>query len=178
MSQFLPFSCSADASTLKRTAAGRPLPYCLPFARCYHEAIRAAFPASREDGEAVKRDWGKLRVMLLTGAFRLGAFLVLIANLCLVRAQEPGKPNPVPPPAPSRLTDVSHDTPAVNIRPGKVIRSDVDLALVNVTVTDPFNRLVTGLEQDNFRVYEDNIEQEIPSLLVLSLISAAVCLTK
>jgi Ca-activated chloride channel family protein len=137
------------------------LPYCLPFAGCYHEPIRAAFPASREDGEAVKRDWGKFRVMLLTGAFRLSAFLVLAANLCLVRAQEPGKPNPVPPPAPSRLTDVSRDTPAVNIRPGKVIRSDVDLALVNVTVTDPFNRLVTGLEQDNFRVYEDNIEQEI-----------------
>jgi len=109
----------------------------------------------------VKRDWGKFRVILLAGAFRLGAFLVLVVNLCLVRAQEPGKPNPVPPPAPSRLTDVSHDTPAVNIRPGKVIRSDVDLALVNVTVTDPFNRLVTGLEQDNFRVYEDNIEQEI-----------------
>jgi len=38
---------------------------------------------------------------------------------------------------------------------------DVDLALVNVTVTDPYNRLVTGLEQDNFRVFEDNIEQEV-----------------
>jgi Ca-activated chloride channel family protein len=38
---------------------------------------------------------------------------------------------------------------------------DVDLALVNVTVTDPYNRLVTGLDPDNFRVYEDNIEQEV-----------------
>jgi len=35
------------------------------------------------------------------------------------------------------------------------------LALVNVTVTDPYNRLVTGLEQENFRVFEDNQEQEI-----------------
>jgi len=69
----------------------------------------------------------------------------------------------VPPPAPAaaRIIDVSHDTPPVTIRPGKVIRTDVDLALVNVTVTDPFNRLVTGLEQDNFRVFEDNVEQEI-----------------
>ncbi len=41
------------------------------------------------------------------------------------------------------------------------MRVDVDLALVNVTVTDPYNRLVTGLETDNFRVFEDNTEQEI-----------------
>jgi len=38
---------------------------------------------------------------------------------------------------------------------------DVDLVLVNVTVTDPFNRLVTGLEQENFRVFEDSAEQEV-----------------
>jgi Ca-activated chloride channel homolog len=37
----------------------------------------------------------------------------------------------------------------------------VDLALVNVTVTDPYGRLVTGLERENFRVFENNIEQEI-----------------
>lgn len=48
-------------------------------------------------------------------------------------------------------------------RPGGKIplRVDVELALVNVTVTDPYNRLVTGLEQENFRVFEDNQEQEI-----------------
>jgi Ca-activated chloride channel homolog len=33
--------------------------------------------------------------------------------------------------------------------------------LVNVTVTDPYNRLVAGLEVDNFRVFEDNVEQEV-----------------
>jgi len=37
----------------------------------------------------------------------------------------------------------------------------VDLALVNVSVTDPYTRLVTGLEPDNFRVFENNVEQEI-----------------
>jgi Ca-activated chloride channel homolog len=47
------------------------------------------------------------------------------------------------------------------IKAGKPIRSEVELALVNVTVTDPYNRLVTGLEKDNFRVYEDGAEQEI-----------------
>ncbi len=41
------------------------------------------------------------------------------------------------------------------------MRLDVELALVNVTVTDPYSRLVTGLEKENFRVYEDGVEQEI-----------------
>jgi Ca-activated chloride channel family protein len=41
------------------------------------------------------------------------------------------------------------------------IKVDVDLVLVNTTVTDPYNRLVTGLERENFRVYEDNQEQEL-----------------
>ncbi|MFZ0211511.1 MAG: VWA domain-containing protein [Candidatus Acidiferrales bacterium] len=41
------------------------------------------------------------------------------------------------------------------------IRKDVKLVTVNVTVTDPYGRLVTGLSQDNFRIYEDGHEQEI-----------------
>ncbi|MGB7022843.1 MAG: VWA domain-containing protein [Candidatus Acidiferrales bacterium] len=41
------------------------------------------------------------------------------------------------------------------------IRKDVNLVLVNVTVTDPYGRLVTGLDQENFRVFEDGKEQEI-----------------
>jgi Ca-activated chloride channel family protein len=57
--------------------------------------------------------------------------------------------------------DVRHDTPGQVIKPGQSVHIDVDLALVNVTVTDPYNRLVTGLEPDNFRVFENNVEQEI-----------------
>jgi Ca-activated chloride channel family protein len=38
---------------------------------------------------------------------------------------------------------------------------DVDLTLVNITVTDPNNRPVTGLESDSFHVFEDNVEQEV-----------------
>jgi Ca-activated chloride channel family protein len=57
--------------------------------------------------------------------------------------------------------DVKHDTPGQVIKQGQSLHIDVDLALVNVTVTDPYDRLVTGLEPDNFRVFENNIEQEI-----------------
>ena len=47
------------------------------------------------------------------------------------------------------------------IKPGQGIKVDVDMTLVNLTVTDPLDRLVTGLERENFRVYEDGIEQEV-----------------
>jgi Ca-activated chloride channel family protein len=57
--------------------------------------------------------------------------------------------------------DVKKDTPGFAVRPSVGLHMDVDLALINVTVTDPYNRLVTGLDPDNFRVYEDNIEQEV-----------------
>jgi Ca-activated chloride channel family protein len=57
--------------------------------------------------------------------------------------------------------DVRKDTPGFAVKPSNGLHMDVDLALINVTVTDPYNRLVTGLDPDNFRVYEDNIEQEV-----------------
>ena len=38
------------------------------------------------------------------------------------------------------------------------------MTLVNLTVTDPLDRLVTGLEKGNFRVYEDGVEQEVLTL--------------
>ena len=44
---------------------------------------------------------------------------------------------------------------------GKPLRVESDLVLVSVTVTDPMNRLVTGLEKDNFRVLESNQAQDI-----------------
>jgi len=51
--------------------------------------------------------------------------------------------------------------PEKKIPGDKRIRVDVDLVLVNTTVTDPYNRLVTGLERENFRVFEDSQEQEV-----------------
>ncbi len=47
-----------------------------------------------------------------------------------------------------------------HIRPLKVA---VDLVLVPVTITDPMNRLVTGLEKENFQLFEGNSKEEIKS---------------
>ena len=41
------------------------------------------------------------------------------------------------------------------------IRIDVDLVLLNATVTDSANRYITGLQKENFQVWEDKIEQEV-----------------
>jgi len=54
--------------------------------------------------------------------------------------------------------------PGPTITSGSVIKSDIDMTLVNVTVTDPLDRLVTGLEKEHFRVFEDGIEQEVQTL--------------
>src|SRR5260370_22909360 len=41
------------------------------------------------------------------------------------------------------------------------IRVDSTLVLIPVTVTDPLNRFVTGLEKENFKIFEDKSPQEI-----------------
>src|SRR6266567_1256160 len=41
------------------------------------------------------------------------------------------------------------------------MKSKVDLVLVPVTVTDPMNRLVTGLDKENFQVYEGKEQQDL-----------------
>ncbi len=64
-------------------------------------------------------------------------------------------------PAAKPADDVRKDTPGIVVNARKGIKMDVDLALINATVTDPYNRLVTGLDPDNFRIFEDNVEQEV-----------------
>jgi len=43
----------------------------------------------------------------------------------------------------------------------KPMRVDVDLVLIPVTVTDPMNRLVTGLEKENFSLWDNGQKEEI-----------------
>jgi Ca-activated chloride channel family protein len=62
---------------------------------------------------------------------------------------------PTTPGAPRVIEDPSLKTHT------KPIKVDVDLVLVNATVTDPMNRLVTGLEKENFSLMEQNTPQDI-----------------
>jgi Ca-activated chloride channel family protein len=69
-----------------------------------------------------------------------------------IPAKDDGKP---------KLDDVKKDTLGTPVNPSQNIHMDVELVLVNVTITDPYGRMVVGLAPDNFRVYEDKIEQEV-----------------
>jgi len=63
----------------------------------------------------------------------------------------PGAQGPIVTPAPADE----------NIGKNRALRTETEMTLVNVSVTDPIGRLVTGLERDNFRVFENGEEQEI-----------------
>ena len=71
-----------------------------------------------------------------------------------IKAREVEKPKE--PPKENVVT--TKDGLTTRVRPLKV---DVDLVLVPVTITDPMNRLVTGLEKDNFQLFEGSAAQEI-----------------
>jgi len=49
----------------------------------------------------------------------------------------------------------------MHARQQKSLKVDVDLVMVNVTVTDPDNKQIMDLKPDNFQVFEDKIEQKI-----------------
>jgi len=118
----------------------------------------------------VKREVHTIRVLpFLVAIFSL--LLVVLFGSCLPATAQTTAP-PSPTDAKSQddtktseakplKDDVRKNTPGSAVKPLQGLHLDVDLALVNVTVTDPYNRLVTGLDPDNFRVYEDNIEQEV-----------------
>ena len=61
-----------------------------------------------------------------------------------------------------KSTDPDPKATVIEQRSGQ-IRVDTTLVQINVTVTDPLNRFVTGLEKEHFRLFEDKIEQKIVS---------------
>ena len=48
-----------------------------------------------------------------------------------------------------------------DILPHADIRVDTNLVLVPVTVTDPMNRFVTGLDKENFKIFDEKKEQTV-----------------
>jgi Ca-activated chloride channel family protein len=90
-------------------------------------------------------------------AWGLGLFLLssgsgLAANQA---ANLPQGPEPRVEIVPRPKAAATVNTPRANIR------VDTTLVLIPVTVTDPLNRPVTGLEKEHFRLQEDNVEQSI-----------------
>jgi Ca-activated chloride channel family protein len=138
-----------------------------PSDRITISSIRAAIPAGRDEEGAVKRDSPGFRVLSFAFRFLLILCLAVFAAVLPSAAQSTSDESKPKDEAKRedvkevKKDDVRKDSAGTPFKPGGTIHFDVDLALVNVTVTDPYNRLVTGLEPDNFRVFEDSIEQEV-----------------
>jgi Ca-activated chloride channel homolog len=69
------------------------------------------------------------------------------------------KPRIEPKPAKDDIKELEHEFSPHT----KPMKSTVELVLVPVTITDPMNRLVTGLDKENFTVFEGKSQQEIRS---------------
>jgi Ca-activated chloride channel homolog len=104
------------------------------------------------------------------------AFLPLaVAFACLLAILTPpaafGQEDPLstvhvqPPPPPPSKEPAPEEGPGAlkTTRAGEKIRVNVNLVLVPLTVTDPMDRLVTGLEKENFFLYENNHMETIKS---------------
>jgi Ca-activated chloride channel family protein len=74
---------------------------------------------------------------------------VPVEDVHVIPRIEPPKPSPLDAIDPSLRTHT------------KPLKVDVSLVLVPVTITDPMNRLVTGLDKDNFEVFEGKEQEEI-----------------
>src|SRR5512147_222229 len=91
-------------------------------------------------------------------------FLALALSLCLstyLSAQDENvhiQPRPAEAPKPAVPPDLkspdANTDPGLKANHGKPYMVDVDLVLVNVTVTDDWNRIVTGLDKENFAIME------------------------
>src|SRR5262249_4319740 len=62
---------------------------------------------------------------------------------------------------PSEKTPEVATDPGLKVNHGKPIRTDVDLVLVPVTVTDDWNRIVTGLEKESLAITEETTPQKV-----------------
>jgi len=112
-------------------------------------------PLCKKSSPAIpKLFWGWLALTLFAYTLGIPAFGQSDVNDVHIMPREVEKP-----PEPPNSDLVSSTTGmSAHVRPLKV---DVDLVLVPVTITDPMNRLVTGLDKVNFQLFEGNASQEI-----------------
>jgi Ca-activated chloride channel homolog len=78
------------------------------------------------------------------------------------KPQSPGsKPDPKPDKITAPVLPTDENTQQQRQKNDPVIRENTDLVSLPVTVVDPYNRLVTGLERKHFEIFEDKVKQDI-----------------
>ncbi len=98
------------------------------------------------------------RSFVRVGSFGLIVSLVPVLGLVLVTSSGSAADDKIA--SASRKVPEKEAAAPVEERSGS-IRVDTTLVQINVTVTDPLNRFVTGLEKEHFRLFEDKVEQKI-----------------
>jgi len=106
--------------------------------------------------------------VILSRKFSASSLCLGIAFALGRLSQERPKPDPKPPQTTGEpkvsITPRLKNSPATAVEElerRSSIRVDTTLVLIPVSVTDPMNRFVTGLDREHFRVFEDKIEQQI-----------------
>ncbi len=107
----------------------------------------------------MSRRWGKV---LLCGVLAVGGGLAT-AQESPLDAVHTAAPPPAAPKDARPVVSGADVTAKGTASQGKAIQVNADLVLVPLTVTDPQNRLVTGLERTNFQLYDSNLQQTIKS---------------
>jgi Ca-activated chloride channel family protein len=102
-----------------------------------------------------------MTALFTRGISRLGLASVVLgllgfASLCAA-ADEKATP---PPAADQEGSRITVRKPPIHVAP---IQVDVNMVVVNITVTDPYDRIVTGLDQASFQVFDEKVEQKIVS---------------
>ncbi len=90
---------------------------------------------------------------IIRAALGLAGALLLVGAAEDTRGAQQPRVTITPRPKPPSAEDTGPRTPN--------IRVDTELVLIPVTVTDPLNRFVTGLEKEHFKIFEDKVEQTI-----------------
>jgi Ca-activated chloride channel family protein len=155
---------SKDLTIVSSACANISHQFVVPMARTYQRGF--------QDRGTQVRGWvpvwmSPLSIGLRTLSCAVTACLLVLLALP-VAAQDPDvedvhvtprvEPTPADKTDPSLPDSISGDTVRMH---APMIKSKVDLVLVPVTVTDPMNRLVTGLDRENFEVFEGKDRQEV-----------------
>jgi Ca-activated chloride channel family protein len=165
------------SAVVERISDARDKDLTSPLATCANICSRFVDPMTRQHQRGSSRPGTAIRNLVkdrprhtASSPLSLACLITLIAVCCLWLS----------PAALAQVPDVEdvHIAPRIDTdSPGKIteqnvlndtvqthaptIKSKVDLVLVPVTVTDPMNRLVTGLDKENFAVFEGKDKQEV-----------------
>ena len=106
---------------------------------------------------------------ILKSSIRGAALLSLTSGLLVFGDSKTDNKGQAPAPLPDeprvsiepRVRPTAPEPGTDSERRPSALRVDKTVVLINVTVTDPMNRFVTGLEREHFRLFEDKVEQKI-----------------